>query len=115
MSCAKKNDAVANNSASQVVEKYTPYSRYKNSGEKWLGQIPYDWKVLNLKHCTDRISRGKAPAYVDASHMKVINQACIQWAGLNILNARYHDETIPPPDELLQLDDILVKDRKSVV
>jgi len=36
-----------------VISKYKPYTRYKESGIKWIGEIPEEWQVKKLKYiCT---------------------------------------------------------------
>ena len=42
----------------KVMEKY---SSYKDSGVKWLGEIPSHWEVISLKHLAN-ISSGSTPS-----------------------------------------------------
>lgn len=32
-----------------MTSKYKPYSKYKDSGIQWIGEIPEEWKVHRLK------------------------------------------------------------------
>jgi type I restriction enzyme S subunit len=46
------------------------YVQYRNSGVRWLGEIPAHWELKHLRHLASRISSGKTPAggsetYVD--------------------------------------------------
>ena len=38
--------------------KYRAYSEYKDSGIRWLGEIPIGWYVMKLKHTVDGCANG---------------------------------------------------------
>jgi len=38
------------------------YSRYKDSGVEWLGQVPEHWKVMGLRRFTCRVQTGGTPS-----------------------------------------------------
>ncbi|WP_208451741.1 restriction endonuclease subunit S [Burkholderia anthina] len=40
---------------------YKPYSTYKDSGVKWLGQVPGHWAVKQIKYLASHIGSGKTP------------------------------------------------------
>ena len=42
----------------KVMEKY---SSYKDSGVKWIGEIPEHWEVRKLKSITSKIGSGVTP------------------------------------------------------
>ncbi len=76
--------------------RWKPYPAYRDSGVEWLGEIPVDWEVRPLKRASTYVSRGMGPDYVDESEIRVLNQACIQWDGLHLENAKYHRSSTPP-------------------
>ncbi len=85
------------------------YPAYKKSGIEWLGEIPKHWNQIPLKRICDYISRGNTPDYVEESNLPVINQACIQWSGLNFNNVKYDsDKKSRTLKGLIQKGDILV-------
>lgn len=47
--------------------KYQGYEKYKDSGVKWLGEIPEHWEAVRLKHITHKIIDGAhfTPTYVN--------------------------------------------------
>ncbi|KGC43708.1 restriction endonuclease subunit S [Burkholderia pseudomallei] len=40
---------------------YKPYPTYKDSGVKWLGQVPEHWAVKQIKYLASHIGSGKTP------------------------------------------------------
>jgi type I restriction enzyme S subunit len=40
------------------------YSKYKQSGVEWIGEIPDHWEVVKLKHLTN-VKRGSSPRPID--------------------------------------------------
>jgi type I restriction enzyme, S subunit len=64
----------------------------KDSGVEWLGKIPEHWRIFTLKNIALLVNRGNSPDYVHDSYVKVINQACIHWYGLNLENVKYQNE-----------------------
>ena len=41
--------------------KYKPYSKYKDSGIEWIGEIPEGWEVRKLKHVVKEFIAGGTP------------------------------------------------------
>ena len=39
------------------VKKYSAYTKYKNSGIEWLGEVPIDWSISRLKFITSIFGR----------------------------------------------------------
>ena len=37
-----------------MTTKYKKYEKYKDSGTKWIGEIPEHWKVKKLKFITNK-------------------------------------------------------------
>jgi len=76
---------------------------------EWLGEIPNHWKIQPLKTVTQLVNRGNSPEYVDESSVKVINQACIQWSGLNLENIKFQkDQDVSQWKGLLFPGDLLI-------
>lgn len=76
---------------------------------EWLGEIPNQWKIQPLKTVTRLVNRGNSPKYVDESSIKVINQACIQWNGLNLENIKFQkDQDVSQWKGLLFPKDLLL-------
>lgn len=50
-----------------VIKGLNPIFNLKDSGVKWIGEIPNNWRVLKFKHITELITCGHAstPEYVD--------------------------------------------------
>lgn len=91
------------------IREWKRYPEYKDSGVEWIGEIPKEWNIKPLKQVTEFISRGNAPDYVDQSSIKVINQACIYWDGLNLENVKYQREVnVSGWKGLLQKGDLLI-------
>jgi type I restriction enzyme S subunit len=40
----------SSSSSSSLPSRYKPYSRYKDSGVDWLGEVPKDWEVKRLRY-----------------------------------------------------------------
>ncbi len=61
-----------------------------DSSIEWIGMIPKGWDIQKLKYGINRISRGISPDYSeDETGIKVINQACVYWDGINTKNIKY--------------------------
>ena len=41
-----------------------PYPEYKDSGVKWIGEIPVGWLVKKIKHISQTISKGTTPSTI---------------------------------------------------
>jgi len=41
-----------------VISKYKPYTRYKDSGIEWIGEIPKEWEVHRLKFLLSSLESG---------------------------------------------------------
>ncbi|AKH68802.1 MAG: restriction endonuclease subunit S [Zhongshania sp.] len=44
--------------------KYQAYAQYQESGEEWLGKVPYHWDVIQIKHLSV-VKRGASPRPID--------------------------------------------------
>lgn len=66
------------------------YEQYKDSGVKWLGNVPEHWAIKQLKMLASLVNRGNSPQYSDEEQIvKVLNQACIYWDSLRLENIKY--------------------------
>lgn len=45
-----------------VTRGLNPNVRMKDSGVEWIGMIPEHWKVLRVKQCSNKISKGTTPS-----------------------------------------------------
>lgn len=64
---------------------------------------------IKLKYVADYIQRGDAPTYVDSNGVSVINQACVQQSGVDLLKMKLHDpEDAGRISAWLQKDDVLI-------
>ena len=43
------------------MAKYEKYAEYKDSGVNYFGEIPSDWKVLNLRYVFDFLNEKRFP------------------------------------------------------
>ncbi|EOL9008614.1 restriction endonuclease subunit S [Cronobacter sakazakii] len=46
------------------MAKYKAYPEYKDSGVEWLGEIPEEWDVINIKYLS-QVKRGASPRPID--------------------------------------------------
>ncbi|MEL5235792.1 restriction endonuclease subunit S [Serratia bockelmannii] len=46
------------------MAKYKAYPEYKDSGVEWLGKVPKDWDVINIKYLS-QVKRGSSPRPID--------------------------------------------------
>ena len=65
-------------------------------------------KPFKVRECFNLVSRGKSPQYVEQSDVKVVNQACIYWEGLNLNKVKYQDESKNYDKGLICSGDVLV-------
>ena len=65
-------------------------------------------RMTELGNLFSFINRGKAPSYVDASNVCVINQACIRWDKIDFSKAKYQDEDCINDAAILMDGDLLV-------
>jgi len=64
---------------------------------------------IKLKYVADYIQRGDAPTYVDSNGVAVINQACVQQSGVDLLKMKLHDpEDMRRITSWLQQGDVLI-------
>ena len=64
---------------------------------------------IKLKYVADYIQRGDAPTYVDSNGVSVINQACVQPSGVDLIKIKLHDpEDMGRITSWLQPDDVLI-------
>ena len=69
------------------------YESYKDSGVKWLGEIPGHWEVRRLKFVTKYIFLGKTPKYsLIENKYKIIGQKCNQLDGIKMCDCKYAEE-----------------------
>ena len=69
------------------------YERYKDSGVKWIGEIPEHWEVKRLKYVTNIIFLGKTPKYsLEENAYIIIGQRCNQLDGIKMSDCKYSDE-----------------------
>ena len=71
------------------AEKYSPYPKYKDSNDKWLGEVPAPWCVARFKHGIELIESGKRES-VDFSDVLSIGGEHIGTDGrLRLENLKY--------------------------
>ncbi|HDY7203104.1 TPA: hypothetical protein RRE62_005213, partial [Klebsiella pneumoniae] len=46
------------------MAKYKAYPEYKDSGVEWLGDVPGEWDVINIKYLS-QVKRGASPRPID--------------------------------------------------
>jgi type I restriction enzyme S subunit len=65
---------------------YPAYSKYKNSGVNWIGNIPSEWSVTSIKYLYD-VTLGKMltsePKSKDDTYEPYLRAANIQWDGVD--------------------------------
>lgn len=61
----------------------------KESGVKWIGTIPEDWKTQRMKSACSFISRGCAPVYEDEGDSYAMNQATFSKGYIDYSNLRF--------------------------
>ena len=54
-----------------LINKYQPYSEYKDSGVEWLGDVPNNWTVGSFRHAVDDIKNGSTETQVDEAENTV--------------------------------------------
>lgn len=74
-----------------VTKGLDPNVKMKDSGIKWLGEIPQHWEVKRLKNVVDYCNRGETPKYIDESPVKVVNQATFSKGEFCEKEIKYHD------------------------
>lgn len=68
------------------------YSKYKDSGVEWLGEVPRDWSVRRLKHvCSVSPSNVDKKTYEDEHAVKLCNYTDV-----------YYNDTIGPEIDFMQ-------------
>lgn len=66
------------------------YSKYKDSGIEWLGEIPEHWSVLKIGRSFSSIGSGTTPKSTNSSYY---NEGNINWLNTGDLNDSYIIET----------------------
>lgn len=59
------------------------YSSYKDSGEKWLGEIPGHWDLIKTSYVFDKIGSGTTPASGNADYYSEDGEYFLQTGDLN--------------------------------
>ena len=59
------------------------YSNYKDSGVKWLGQIPQHWEVIKTSLVFDRIGSGTTPSTAISEYYDDKGKYWLQTGDLN--------------------------------
>ena len=76
-----------------VTKGLDPNAKMKDSGVKWLGEIPGHWEVRRLKFVTKYIFLGKTPKYsLIENKYKIIGQKCNQLDGIKMCDCKYAEE-----------------------
>lgn len=70
-------------------------------------KLPAGWQEVELEKLSVILNRGKSPKYVENSEIKIVNQKCIYWEGINFDNVKYLSEQ-PKKDFILKEGDILI-------
>lgn len=73
-------------------------------------KLPNGWVWVRLGEISSYIQRGKGPDYVNESPIRVINQKCIRWEGIDLRYAKYISEesfALYDSERILQNEDIL--------
>ena len=89
----EKKKAVINEA---VTKGLNPNAKMKDSGIEWIGEIPENWEVKNLKYMTEKVGsgvtpRGGAEVYQE-SGVKFIRSQNVYFEGLRLDDIAYIDE-----------------------
>ena len=98
--------------------RFRPYREYKDSGAKWLGEIPAHWNVRRLKTIASvRMSNVDKKTVEGQTPVKLCNYVDVYYndfitAGLKFMNATATPEQVRR--FMLRADDVLItKDSES--
>lgn len=80
----------------------------KDSGIKWIGEIPEKWKTIKIKYLVSKLERGTAPKYTELHETQVVNQATFSKGFFDKSNLRYSIIPASQSRGLLQYQDVLV-------
>lgn len=74
------------------------YSEYKDSGVKWIGEIPGHWKTPKLNRVVSKVGSGSTPrggseVYIDEG-IKFLRSQNIHFEGLNLDSVVYIPDSI---------------------
>lgn len=79
----------------------------------WLPAMPAHWATVPLKRLVLELHRGKSPTYSpnqddESDYTAVVNQACVQWSGLQLFRVKRQPPDIPVNNGLLRYGDLLL-------
>lgn len=80
----------------------------KDSGVKWIKQIPAQWDLQKLKYITAKCERGTSPNYTDDIATMVVNQATFSKGVFDTSSIRYSEKPALTSRGLLHKGDILL-------
>lgn len=80
----------------------------KDSGVKWINQIPAQWDLQKLKYLTVKCERGTSPDYTDDMATMVVNQATFSKGFFDTANIRYSEKPALTSRGLLHKGDVLL-------
>ncbi|OQA79967.1 MAG: EcoKI restriction-modification system protein HsdS [bacterium ADurb.Bin243] len=66
----EQKQAIINDAVTGKIDVTTgkPYQKYKDSGVKWLGQVPEGWKILSIRRLTNFVKTGGTPKNSSDEH-----------------------------------------------
>lgn len=80
------------------------YERYKDSGIEWLGHVPADWEVFQLRRVIVRIEQGWSPECesrpAEESEWGVLKTGCVNGGRFNPLENKALPSHLAAPPEL---------------
>ena len=75
-----------------------PYPRYKDSGFKWIGDIPDEWTIKRIKHASTKIGSGVTPKggaeVYQKSGIPLLRSQNIHFDGLKLDDVAYISEEV---------------------
>jgi type I restriction enzyme S subunit len=97
----------------KLTKKYETYPEYKDSGVKWLGAIPSDWKMRKLSQLFKMVGSGTTP---DEKYLTDLDVG-IPWVNTGDLNDEYIE--LPSkkvlPEALKDISTLRLYSKKAVV
>ena len=104
--------------SSSSISRWKPYTKYKDSGVKWLGEVPKHWKVQKLKHITKvNLSNVDKKTKEDEDSIKLCNYVDVYNNDDINLNLNFMGATASPNQidkfALREGDVLITKDSES--